>query len=130
LALFRDTTLHFRPKNGEIGFVWVCSDRPKRPPQVAKSLFQRALQPFRILRIGFVWSSVHTIGARLSFRLSVIARRLGTRQSRPFRIGFVFTPTRVFGPKTRQIGFVWRTGGSERQHPAIAIALPQIINNP
>jgi hypothetical protein len=51
----------------------------------------------------------------------------GFARSRP--IGFVFSPTLVLGPKTRQIGFVWRNGYAAGAPAAAAIALPGIINN-
>jgi hypothetical protein len=45
-------------------------------------------------------------------------------------IGFVFSPARVFGPQTAQIGFVWRSADMGGPPPASAIALAQIIDNP
>jgi hypothetical protein len=77
----------------------------------------------RILRIGFVWRSIHTVDAYLESRISPLSpqSQISNPQSRP--------PRPPGCSQKWQIGVVWRIGGRDRPPPATAIASSQIISN-
>jgi hypothetical protein len=103
LALFFRATPVLGPKTPKIGFVWRGAD-------IAGPWF---------------WALAFWVCFGLRASVSGFA---SVARSRP--IGFVFHATLIFGPKTAEIGFVWRIGPRDVASPGPVIALPQIINDP